>query len=982
MSQSNLSDLNTSRLHIFSRLGATASPANSSHGSSRLLSPLDQTDFGSRLSLNYDGDDGSNTNDTDSFISAGLPVIAFQGDSLDSLESTSSNESSSDPDLGLVLRVGSVTQRSVGGSTVHEDQSPTRRAYHTHSSLPKVTVRETQRNQTLNGAAPSAVASNVATVGYFDNEELSSEEEQPQRLNTPDAKADANRRAWPLSNFRSSVSSDLDNICDSSSSSHSYPHLLPRPLRLDTVVRRPPHTPVNSILTPDPIIGIVPSSTTVSSNTTRRESQFNKQNNYESEKLHASQSSKETDIDADKFKFEAQLNQLSSNIARVRGTLPEALSFVPAPVMFQQPAKGSLRVPNGAPPLDYGAYAEEEYPLGRGQIPTPPPRPRMPCILNIHGECTCSDGSEASLSPQLSEYSIRYEADNPPRRSQQMGKSTKPINLYDRPATKPSPKLSSKSIEGTLPPEGPITFNEHGTPVTATSFSRMINDLEDMLNQALQIANRSVMEPNLELEQADVEDRGSAQIRNAGSPLRSSYEIPTDQAVTAPESAVDPHEKHSSGQDARRLSKGRGRRTSLGLIPKPTIIGDEAERSPDPSQSFQPIGPKKSNVGKTELPSLTIDSSGRVRIPKSSLRVINVEGEQSQLKPRIARKESERNQGTYSRSALSHTPFNPKQKFGMEIGRDGEIVLVPLPPPSSVVTDTIYETPQIHQQPPHRGGWDWDLHGKRFSAGLMGVILGLIGWVTGNFHGELPAVQKHLQLTSGVASLGNVLFFLGMAASVFVFWPLPLLHGRKPYTLMSLALMIPLQLPQGLSLPPYTTSPERWNRSMTPYIVCTFVFRAISGLILGFAFVNTFNTVLDLFGADTGSCCRGGVVFDASTFAKKKEHWRLSGGGRRGNRPGMWVALYTWLFTTCAGFGYLIGKLTIETTTPAWGFWIIAMLCGAILIVAGWTPEVRPPWVRLQDQVMHTAASTARRKKATVLERGEICVALFGVSPR
>jgi hypothetical protein len=85
--------------------------------------------------------------------------------------------------------------------------------------------------------------------------------------------------------------------------------------------------------------------------------------------------------------------------------------------------------------------------------------------------------------------------------------------------------------------------------------------------------------------------------------------------------------------------------------------------------------------------------------------------------------------------------------------------------------------------------------------------------------------------------------YIGIAISTLLFWPLPLLHGRKTYTLTAFAVMLPLQFPQAIAVSGYRE----------PYSVIARVGlllpRALTGLAMGFANMNFLPTLLDLFGA-------------------------------------------------------------------------------------------------------------------------------------
>lgn len=259
----------------------------------------------------------------------------------------------------------------------------------------------------------------------------------------------------------------------------------------------------------------------------------------------------------------------------------------------------------------------------------------------------------------------------------------------------------------------------------------------------------------------------------------------------------------------------------------------------------------------------------------------------------------------------------------------------------------------------------------------MLAVNSLVAWICGIYKGEVNLIDDALNIGPNIALLGNVVFLLALALVVFIFWTLPLLHGRKPYIMISLVLMIPLQVPQGLTLPPYTVAKDSEN--MISYVLCFYFFRAISGGVLGFTVINCLSTVLDLFSVDTGACCRGGVVLNGR--ALKKQHWSLSGGGKRESRPGMWIAMYVWSGTVFYGVGFLVGQLIINSTTPAWGFWITAIITGVLLIIVGLVSEVRPPWIRHDPSHGSSRHISHNTRTPPVAERGEISVALTGISP-
>ena len=82
--------------------------------------------------------------------------------------------------------------------------------------------------------------------------------------------------------------------------------------------------------------------------------------------------------------------------------------------------------------------------------------------------------------------------------------------------------------------------------------------------------------------------------------------------------------------------------------------------------------------------------------------------------------------------------------------------------------------------------------------------------------------------------------FIGLGLTTLIFWPLPLLHGRKPYTLLAFGLMLPLQFPQAVAVSGYR-NPEN------PLYRCGLLIpRVFTGLAVGFANINQLPTLFDL----------------------------------------------------------------------------------------------------------------------------------------
>ncbi|KAJ9141616.1 hypothetical protein NKR19_g7381 [Coniochaeta hoffmannii] len=95
---------------------------------------------------------------------------------------------------------------------------------------------------------------------------------------------------------------------------------------------------------------------------------------------------------------------------------------------------------------------------------------------------------------------------------------------------------------------------------------------------------------------------------------------------------------------------------------------------------------------------------------------------------------------------------------------------------------------------------DWSDARKRYVASVACISTALIGVLVGIYAGLVPSIQYYIVDLNHYAILGNVVFYFGLAIPSFFFWPLPLLHGRKPYILSSLAIAMPLLFPQAIAV--------------------------------------------------------------------------------------------------------------------------------------------------------------------------------------
>ncbi|KAI1380993.1 hypothetical protein F4677DRAFT_452593 [Hypoxylon crocopeplum] len=244
---------------------------------------------------------------------------------------------------------------------------------------------------------------------------------------------------------------------------------------------------------------------------------------------------------------------------------------------------------------------------------------------------------------------------------------------------------------------------------------------------------------------------------------------------------------------------------------------------------------------------------------------------------------------------------------------------------------------------------DWSPARKRFVASVACISTALIGVLVGIYAGLVPSIQYYIADFNHYSIIGNVVMYLGMALSTFLCWPLPLLHGRKPYILCSLCVAMPLLFPQAIAVSaprsPYT-SVWRWALLLP---------RAVMGCALGFASMNFHSILTDLFGASLMSSNPHQEVVD-------RRDVRRHGGGL-----GIWLGVWTWCFIGSLGIGFLVGALIIDSLQPSWGLYISIMLIAVVLVLNVLCPEVRRSGWRHSVAEVRTGSAVSRR-----VARGEI----------
>lgn len=254
---------------------------------------------------------------------------------------------------------------------------------------------------------------------------------------------------------------------------------------------------------------------------------------------------------------------------------------------------------------------------------------------------------------------------------------------------------------------------------------------------------------------------------------------------------------------------------------------------------------------------------------------------------------------------------------------------------------------------------DWSTSKKRWVALVACINTALMGLIVGIYAGEVPAIQYNIVDEHHYTILGNVVLFIGLAITTAIFWPLPLLYGRKPFTLAALAILMPLQFPQAVAVSGYRTP-------YTPtYRVGLLLSRAVAGLVMGFANINFIATLLDLFGASLQSVNPHQEIVNVNDV-------RRHGGGM-----GIWLGIWTWCFIGSIGVGFFIGAVVISRLDVDWGFWITIILTAFVLVLNVLVPEVRRSPYRRSVAEVRTPTELSRR-----VARGEVKMHLYSTGPK
>ncbi|KEF57025.1 uncharacterized protein A1O9_07215 [Exophiala aquamarina CBS 119918] len=138
----------------------------------------------------------------------------------------------------------------------------------------------------------------------------------------------------------------------------------------------------------------------------------------------------------------------------------------------------------------------------------------------------------------------------------------------------------------------------------------------------------------------------------------------------------------------------------------------------------------------------------------------------------------------------------------------------------------------------------------------------------------------------------------------------------------------------------------------------------MSGFIFGFVNINSFATLLDVFGASLRSNNPRDDIMDPYDV-------RRHGGGM-----GVWLAFWAWCNIGSISLGFVVGAFIISNSSVDWGFWVTLIILMAVLMLNIVAPEVRrSAFRRTVKEIMGDHGEFSR------IARGEVKLHLTGNGP-
>ena len=412
-------------------------------------------------------------------------------------------------------------------------------------------------------------------------------------------------------------------------------------------------------------------------------------------------------------------------------------------------------------------------------------------------------GYPEAQSPELTRLPSRRKTfDEPPQENRQIPDSLIPKAQNARNSTRKS------SHSGSL-----------NSRIDGPGFQRVVDDLEALLNEAVALASQVVHQPDTSATEAKNELPVQAIEHEEGDPRRSRTPVTVkDQAETdcinvaqASRPKVPHAATFSAGprrprlQDIVKKYSGNDENlmttTSVAPLRRATAPRKYAEevRISIPQRkssrpSLKPCAPPK--VLRKKQSRIHYRDHPRVdHLPCDEKEMVDFDADEN--KPaRLPVKRSALSQHVPYRSVVEGAP--PETDVaGRQMPHEHGISLrhrshVSLPGAQD------FSLPRSRKRQPIAR--DWSSLRKKIVASTACLSTALVGVLLGIYAGLVPRIQYYIVDESHATIYGNTGCFLGLAIPTFCFWPLPLLHGRKPYILSGLVLAMPLLFPQALSV--------------------------------------------------------------------------------------------------------------------------------------------------------------------------------------
>lgn len=249
---------------------------------------------------------------------------------------------------------------------------------------------------------------------------------------------------------------------------------------------------------------------------------------------------------------------------------------------------------------------------------------------------------------------------------------------------------------------------QNAGPASNQSFTKIIGDLEDMLNQALEIAGRAVKDSSSALDERD------ASIRSLRNSTRTSLLSIPEEELEAKRASPEPEFVSARVSPVPRTA-------SVPLEP-PRIPYAEPITNPKISSNTAVYSDDGEPTSKSDLTPVPYDKKEKQKA-KPSAPVMDIE--ESERERSWHRHMPDDSYAQVTATAMTRRFDNPTEqtlntqippvgpgRYRMEVGKDGEIILVRMAPPRfSIETGQRLPPDEPNEPIPHqyRGGWEWSL---------------------------------------------------------------------------------------------------------------------------------------------------------------------------------------------------------------------------------------------------------------------------------